>query len=121
MLVEVFVKIAVVRRNHRCSCLLIHRDILRRVSVSSAGVKTYPIDRLLIIAFHEPHTTFSVCLDQGHHILRVYPAMRPTGLPSLAGVVRIFILLNPDASLWKEIQTIGVIPMHVSNDDVADV
>jgi hypothetical protein len=42
-------------------------------------------------------------------------------LPCFSGVILQLVLLNPDAGIWKQVHAVGVVPVHVADDDVGDV
>src|SRR5579862_2046127 len=43
------------------------------------------------------------------------------GLPCLGSVVLEFLFLNPDTSFGEEIDAIGMVPVHVTDDYIGDI
>ena len=79
----------------------------------AAGVHSDSIDNLTIVAVHQVNLTLSIEFHNRQHIHRFDASMLAARLPGRAGVVSVFVLLNPNARLWKQIHSVGMIPMHV--------
>src|SRR5947199_2007742 len=75
----------------------------------------------LVIAIYKSHPALHVQLDQGQYVFLVNSAVRAFLLPGFAGVITVFIFLDPDAGLGEEVHAIGMVPMHMGDDYVGDV
>src|SRR5437762_4793788 len=66
-------------------------------------------------------TAGEIRLQQDVDVLRIDAAVFPAGLPGIAGVVRVLVLLNPDLRLRKEVRPVSVVPMSVREHNVRDL
>src|SRR5215472_777173 len=60
-------------------------------------------------------------LDQLLHVFGVDSPVVAGGLPGVAGVIPVFLFLDPDHGLRKKIDAADVVPMGVADDDVGDL
>src|SRR5437867_8966784 len=88
--------------------------------MSPAGINLDAIDDLAV-AVDEINFVLRIESYNSEHVVRFYSAVLSVGLPRGARVINIFIFLNPDPGVGKKIHAIGVVPMHVGNDDVSYV
>jgi len=89
--------------------------------VTAAGIEPDPLDRFLVVALDDSHPALCVEFHKRNNIVNVDASMRTTGLPRFACVVGVFVFLNPYAGFGEQIHPVSVIPVHVSDDHIADV
>ena len=99
----------------------VHADILRGVGVAAAGVAGDAGNDFLGVAIDQAHVALGIQLHQREHVVGIDSAVRILRLPGLSGVVLQLIFLNPDAGVGEQIHAVGVVPVHVGDDDVGDV
>ena len=121
VLVEVAVEIHVVGCEHDGAGGGGHGDELRGEGVLAAGVGADAGEDELVVAVDEGDAAGDVELDEGEDVVGVDAAVGARGLPGGAGVVGVLVLLQPDAGVGEEVHAVGVVPVHVGEDDVGDV
>ena len=83
--------------------------------------KRDPRQRRVVVSADERDLALRVPLDDLQHIVRVDAAVGARRLPGVAGVVVVLVLLHPDARFREEVDSAGVIPVHVRQQQVGDV
>src|SRR5215469_15130033 len=73
-----------------------------------------------IVAVDEAHAALSVQLHEFLNVLRIDPTVVSAFLPRRAGVVAVFLFLNPDRRFGKKIDAAEMVPVRVADDDVTD-
>src|SRR5205823_4784352 len=106
---------------HHHAAFGVHAYILRLPGVLAAGVAADAGQDLLIVAFNKSQAAFGVGTHHGEHVVGIDSAVGVGALPGLAGVVAVFVALQPDLGFGKQIGAPGVVPMHVGDDDIGDV
>src|SRR5204863_1397824 len=73
------------------------------------------------VAGDEMQTAGEIGLQQDVDVVRLDATVFPAGLPRIAGVVRVLVLLNPDLRLREEVRPVSVVPMSVREHNVRDL
>src|SRR5262249_23236959 len=111
VLFQVLVEIHVVTgKNHRAR-LCVNAYELRLQRVLASGVAGDAGKNFLGVAVHQAYAAGKVELDHGKHVIRFNAAVRARVLPSFSGVIRVLILLQPDASARKQVHSVSVVPV----------
>src|SRR6266481_3368428 len=87
----------------------------------AAGVTGKAGKELLRVTVDQAYAPGQIELDHRQHIIRINAAVCAGLLPGLAGVINVFVLLQPDARMGKQVHAVGVVPMHVGDHHVGDV
>src|SRR3954468_15271351 len=101
MLVEVLVHVDVIGGKHDRAPSSLNSYELRCVGVFSAGIAGDSWKDSLIVAFHEVNAAFHVHLHVRKDIVFIDSAVRLRSVPTLSGVVRVLVSLDPDTGVRK--------------------
>src|SRR5260221_221168 len=121
MFLKIFVKIHIVGRDHYCPACSSHPDILRSKSMASASIHGYTVDDLPGIAIDKIDLVLGVELYQCQDVARICSTGLTARLPGASRVIGEFVLLDPDLGVRKKVHPVGVVPVHVTDNDVRNV
>src|ERR1051326_313884 len=87
----------------------------------TAGITLDTGKNLLRVAIHQADATGHVELHCSKNVVRINSSVSARLLPGFAGLIGVFIFLQPDASFRKKVHAVRVVPMHVRDHHVSNI
>ncbi len=121
VLIEILVEINVVRGDDDAARLGIHADVLRRKCVPAPGIDGHSREDFLGVAVDQMNAPLGVEFHERRDVRQLGLRVLAVRRFDRAGVVGVFLLLDPDRRLRKQVNAVGMVPMHVCDNDVGNL
>ncbi len=89
--------------------------------MARAGEHPNPGKNLAVVPIDQPEFSLRIASQQVQDIFGIDAAVLPSPLPRRSSVVSVFLFLDPESGIWKQVDTSHMVPMGMGNDDIGDL